>query len=454
MTERSLGKEGARVLVVDDDPSLCRLLSIRLKAAGYGVETAASGEEALGKLAIVRPNAVITDLRMEGMSGMALFETINRRNPGLPVIILTAHGTIPDAVSATNKGVFGYFTKPFDSKELLTHLGKAIEIANPQAVATEDGGEISWRSEIISCSRVMEELLEQARRAANTRASILIQSESGTGKELLARAVHKASNRHEGPFVAVNCSAIPEQLLESELFGHVKGAFTGAADNRKGLFQEAHTGTIFLDEIGDMPLQFQGKLLRFLQEREIRAVGSNKTTSVDVRIISATHRNLEEKIAEGSFREDLFYRLNVVMLELPPLRERREDIQLLANAFLREIADRDGIPKRFSPEALELLVSSSWPGNIRQLSNVVEQAFILSSSSTIPAAQVAKTLRQEPDEMLSFSEARDRFERDYLIKLLQITEGNVTQAARFAKRNRTEFYKLLNKHCLNPGLFR
>jgi two-component system response regulator GlrR len=443
----------AKVLVVDDDPSLCKLLSMRLKTAGYAVETAASGEEALGKLARVHPHAVITDLRMGGMDGMSLFESINHRNPALPVIILTAHGTIPDAVDATNRGVFGYFTKPFDSKELLLHLEKAIGVANPQGA--EENGKADWCEEIVSCSRIMDDVLEHAWRAAASGTSILIQSESGTGKELLARAIHKASDRHAGAFVAVNCSAIPEQLLESELFGHVKGAFTGASENRRGLFEEADGGTLFLDEIGDMPLTFQGKLLRVLQEREVRPVGANRTIPVDTRIISATHRNLEEYVADGQFREDLFYRLNVIMLELPPLRERREDIPLLANRFLRGLAEGAGVPrKHFSPEALEILVAAPWPGNIRQLSNVVEQTFILSSSRMISAAQVTKALRQEPEELLTFSDARDRFERDYLVKLLQITEGNVTQAARIAGRNRTEFYKLLNKHYLNPGLFR
>lgn len=446
--------DGARIMVVDDDPGLRELLSIRLVSAGYRVEAVASGEEALGKLPRIDPSAVITDMRMGGMDGMDLFEAINRRHPSLPIIILTAHGTIPDAVTATRKGVFGYFTKPCDSRELLAHLEKAVDVARPpDSVVTRDEGAV-WNADIIGCSMAIRSVLEQAYRVADTPSSVLIQSESGTGKELLARAIHRASDRRGGPFVAVNCSAIPEQLLESELFGHVKGAFTGAFESRKGLFEEADGGTLFLDEVGDMPLQFQGKLLRVLQEREVRAVGSNRSTAVDVRIISATHRNLESRVREGAFRGDLFYRLNVIMLQLPPLRERREDIPLLASYFLDRLAERDGVRKSFSPEALELLIAAYWPGNIRQLGNVIEQTFTLSPGPLIAADLVAGALRQKIDETLSLTEAKDRFEREYLTKLLQATEGNVSRAARLARRNRTEFYKLLGRHGLDASLFR
>ena len=443
-----------KILVVDDDPSLLRLLSMRLTAAGFIVETASSSEHALGKLAVVQPQLVITDLRMDGMDGMALFRLLHERNPLLPVIILTAHGTIPDAVSATQSGVFGYLTKPFDSKDLLDCVRRALRLGGSGENAG-NGADQEWRADIVARSSAMEELLDRARRVAESDASILIQSESGTGKELIARAVHSASARRAKPFVAVNCSAIPEQLLESELFGHVKGSFTGATANREGLFQAAQGGTLFLDEIGDMPLSFQVKLLRALQEKEIRPVGDTRSVPVDVRIISATHHNLEQAVQQGDFREDLYYRLNVVMLELPPLRERREDIPLLANHFLKQVARRSNQkPKSFAPEAMQLLVSAPWPGNVRQLLNVVEQTHVLSNGPIIPAAQVQKALRDKPNELMSFSAARERFERDYLVHLLQITEGNVTQAARLAQRNRTEFYKLLSRHQLDPGLFR
>ena len=284
---------------------------------------------------------------------------------------------------------------------------------------------------------------------------MLVRGESGTGKELLARAIHKASPRAAKPFVAINCGAIPEQLLESELFGHMKGSFTGAARDYKGLFQAAEGGTVFLDEIGDMPLPLQVKLLRVLQDKEIRPIGTTQTIPVDVRIISATHRNLEEAIKAGSFREDLYYRLNVVSFALPALSERREDIPVLATHFLNQLVDRYKKPLNgFASEAMEILVRSAWPGNVRELYNVVEQAVALSTTLIITPALVDSAMRGQSAELSSFESARGEFERDYLAKLLKITGGNVTQAAKLAKRNRTEFYKLLQRHHLDPKLFK
>ena len=290
---------------------------------------------------------------------------------------------------------------------------------------------------------------------AGSDASVLVRGDSGTGKDLLAKAIHKASPRCAKPFVAINCGAIPEQLLESELFGHMRGSFTGAARDYKGLFQSAEGGTVFLDEIGDMPLPLQVKLLRVLQDKEIRPVGSTQTIAVDVRIISATHRNLEEAIKAGGFREDLYYRLNVVSFALPALSERREDIPVLATHFLNQIADRYKKPLNgFASEAMEILVKSAWPGNVRELYNVVEQAVALSTTSIITPALVDSAMRGQSAELSSFESARSEFERDYLAKLLKITGGNVTQAAKLAKRNRTEFYKLLQRHHLDPKLFK
>ena len=443
----------ARILIVDDDPDLLRLLTFRLEGADYAVDSADSAERALARLSVATPQLVITDLQMSGMDGMALFENIHKSNPALPVIILTAHGTIPDAVAATQRGVFGYLTKPFDSKDLLQQVEKAVAVSGGRSHKVS--GEADWRAGIITRSLAVESILGKAKLVAGSDASVLVRGESGTGKELLARAIHKASPRSAKPFVAINCGAIPEQLLESELFGHMKGSFTGAARDYKGLFQAAEGGTVFLDEIGDMPLPLQVKLLRVLQDKEIRPIGTTQTIPVDVRIISATHRNLEEAIKAGSFREDLYYRLNVVSFALPALCERREDIPVLATHFLNQLAERYKKPLNgFASEAMEILVKSAWPGNVRELYNVVEQAVALSTTSIITPALVDSAMRGQSAELSSFESARSEFERDYLAKLLKITGGNVTQAAKLAKRNRTEFYKLLQRHHLDPKLFK
>lgn len=439
------------VLVVDDDPDILKLLTMRLSAAGYAVHTATSGERALALLAVDRPDVVVTDLRMGGMDGLALFEAIQRRVPTLPVIILTAHGTIPDAVDATRRGVFGFLAKPFDGKQLLDQVAQAIRTS--AAGSAHDTA--SWRAGFITASAQMEALLRQAHRVAQSDASVLISGASGTGKELLARAIHDASRRADAAFVAVNCAAIPEHLLESELFGHRKGAFTGAVYDHKGLFQSAEGGTVFLDEIGDMPGALQAKLLRALQEREVRPVGATQPVAIDVRIISATHRDLEALVSAGEFRADLYYRLNVVSLAIAPLAQRREDIAPLARHFLGEVAARYGKGAcTFAPEALEALITAPWPGNVRQLHNVVEQSVALATSPVIPAALVQGALHEEPSGLTSLDAAKRAFERDYLIRLLRLTGGNVTRAARLAQRNRTEFYKLLDRHQLQSAMFK
>ncbi|MDY7117661.1 two-component system response regulator GlrR [Halomonas sp. SSL-5] len=444
-------RQPAHILLVDDDVSLLKLLGMRLESRGYRLTTAESGREALRSLEVDRPDLVLTDLRMDEMDGLALFREVQREAPGLPVILLTAHGSIPDAVAATREGVFSFLTKPVDRDELFA----AIEEALAQAPGATPEGDEAWRAGIITHSPEMERLLEQARMVAASDVSVLVTGPSGSGKELMAKAIHRASRRADKPFVAINCGALPEQLLESELFGHARGAFTGAVSEHQGLFQAADGGTLFLDEIGDMPLSLQVKLLRALQERQIRPLGSTASIPIDVRIISATHRDLDRAMSEGEFREDLYYRLNVVNLRLPPLKERAEDVPLLAKHLVAQAAERHKpFVKGFSPEALKLLAASAWPGNVRQLVNVVEQCVALTGTAIIPEALVAQALAAEEQALPTFNDARAAFERRYLIKVLKLTEGNVTQAARIAGRNRTDFYKLLARHDLEPASFK
>jgi len=441
------GKRKARILVVDDDPGLLRLLTIRLRAESYDVEAVESAAQALAAASRFRPDLVITDLRMDQMDGIGLLKELQNRWPGLKVIILTAHGTIPDAVQATQMGAFGFLTKPVDKQELLDQVQKALRISGFSA-SDED-----WRAEIVTRSAVMEEKLAQAHMVAGTDARVLITGESGTGKELLARAIHRASPRRNKPFVAVNCSAMAENLLESELFGHEKTS-PGATRAHQGLFLAADGGTLLLDEIGDMPMRLQVKLLRVLQENAIHPVGSEEAIPVNVRVISSTHRDLQQLMAGGQFREDLYYRLNVVHIEIPPLSRRREDIPLLVAHFLAQIARESGVRKIYAPEAVELLATADWPGNIRQLQNVVRQNVALSQTPIIPVELVQQSLGGSPGRLPSFDEARDEFTRSYLSQILQITGGNVSQAARLARRNRTDFYKLLARHQLTPEEFK
>lgn len=432
-----ISRKPAHLLLVDDDPGLLKLLGMRLTSEGYSVVTAESGQEGLRVLHREKVDLVISDLRMDEMDGMQLFTEIQKVQPGMPVIILTAHGSIPDAVAATQKGVFSFLTKPIDRDALYKAIDEALEQSAP---ATDD----SWRNAIVTRSPLMLRLLEQARMVAQSDVSVLINGQSGTGKEIFAQAIHNASPRSNKPFVAINCGALPEQLLESELFGHARGAFTGAVSNREGLFQAAEGGT---------PLQV--KLLRVLQERKVRPLGSNRDIDIDVRIISATHRDLPKAMARGEFREDLYYRLNVVSLKIPALAERTEDIPLLANHLLRQSAQRHKpFVRAFSTDAMKRLMTASWPGNVRQLVNVIEQCVALTSSPVISDALVEQALEGENTALPTFAEARNQFELNYLRKLLQITKGNVTHAARMAGRNRTEFYKLLSRHELDANDFK
>ncbi|MCC7410630.1 MAG: sigma 54-interacting transcriptional regulator [Gammaproteobacteria bacterium] len=428
------------------------LLSLWLRKAGFAVVTAGSGRDALARIGENAPHLVITDLFMDEMDGMALLTEIHRHNPLLPVVMLSGQARIPDAVKATHLGSLAFLTKPVDRNDLIAQVNRVLRVPGARADTTPP---TRFGEDIICRSARMAELLEQAEMGADSDITVFISGETGTGKEALAKAIHAASPRRAAAFIGVNCGAIPEQLLESELFGHEKGAFTGANTRHEGLFQAANGGTLFLDEIGDMPLGLQVKLLRVLQDFEVRPVGSTRSMPVNVRIISATHANLEEAVEAGEFREDLYYRLHVVPMHMPGLSERREDIPPLLDYFLARHAERLGSGKKhFAPDAIEYLVAARWPGNVRQLINVVELCTTLTKGDVIPLTMAKRALRDEPADMLTLKDAKDEFERNYLISVLRITSGNVANAARIAGRNRTEFYKLLNQHGLDPAAFR
>lgn len=441
-SKQTEAKPVASILLVDDDAGLLKLLSIRLRSEGYRVSTAQSVKEAIRLIADQRFSVVISDLRMPGQDGLFLLEYVADNHPSLPVILITAHGSIDDAVIATEKGALGFITKPINHEKLKEALANAI---SQTSVSTSQ----DWDKNIVYRSDCMHRLMNQAALIANRDVSVLVTGASGTGKELLAKAIHAASQRAEKPFVAINCGALPEHLLESELFGHKKGAFSGAVSDHLGLFRAAEGGTLFLDEIGDMPLALQVKLLRVLQEKSLRPVGSTQTIPVDVRVISATHKDLKEAMAAGDFREDLYYRVCVVNLRLPSLNERQEDIPMLARHLLSVSAARHQVQvSRFSDEAMQKLCQADWPGNIRQLVNVVEQCVALTASPIINVSLVNQALINNSDAFLTLNEAKEIFERRYIRRVLKMTDGVVSRAAELAGRNRTDFYKLIKKHDL------
>ena len=438
-----------RLLVVDDDNDILQLISTWLSQCGFQISTAISGEEALNRMDEYYPDLVITDLYMNGISGMQLLTSIHSVNPLLPVIMLSGQAQIPDAVKATHLGCSAFLTKPIDQDELIGQVKQNLRLTR------ENKFDEGFAKNIVYRSKLMSELLELAEYVADTNVTVYISGATGTGKEIVAKAIHMASPRRDNPFVAVNCGAIPEHLLESELFGHEKGAFTGANTRYEGLFMAANGGTVFLDEIGDMPLLLQVKLLRVLQDLEVRPVGSTRSYPVDVRIISATHKELEDAVNNGEFRADLYYRLRVVPLHMPDLEERCEDIPVLADHFLQQYSGRNNKKKKhFAPAALDYLVASAWPGNIRQLVNVVDMCATICRTEVIPLNIVKKALQHRPQRIQTLKEVRQDCEKKYLISVLRVTNGNVANAARIAGRNRTEFYKLLNQHNLNPTEFR
>ena len=450
--------EQERILVVDDDEGLLHLLRMRLSALGFSVTPCTGGRDALMAARQETFDIAITDLRLRAEDGLALTEELMQLQPGLPVIILTAHGSIPNAVEAMQRGAFGYLTKPFDDKELKATLDKALiqlrmtrEIQRLKSLVKELYG----LENVIARSPAMQRLFQQVAQIADSDATILLTGETGTGKEVLARVLHANSRRSKGPFVALNCAAISETLFESELFGHIRGAFTNAVAAKRGLFQSANGGTLFLDEIAEMSLPMQVKLLRAVQEREVREVGADYATKVDVRIITATNKDLAESVKAGTFRHDLYYRVSVVPLAIPPLRERKDDIPLLAQHFLKQSAKRSNKDVRgFTPAAMHRLMVYPWPGNVRELENAVEKAVVMSRQDMVlpellPTAGVASDIGLKP-----LTEAKEEFERSYLRNVLQMTGGNISRAAQFAGRYRADFYKMLKKYGLHPSMLK
>jgi two-component system, NtrC family, response regulator GlrR len=447
----------ASILVVDDDSSLLDLIRLRLEAHGFNVAAAANENQA--KETAVRQlfDVAVIDLQLVNQDGISLMEEMHLIHPDIPVIILTAHGSIESAVDAMKRGAFTYLTKPFDSRELILQIERALEKSKLTGEINrlrELLGEKYDFANIVAKSEAMRNILDQVTRIAVTDSTVAIYGASGTGKELIAKALHIASLRKDFPFLAINCAAIPETLLESELFGYEKGAFTGADRKSKGLFTRADKGTLFLDEIGEMPFAIQAKLLRVLQERIFFPLGSDQPVSVDVRIIVATNKNLKEEVRAGTFREDLFYRIHVIPLELPPLKDRKEDIPPLVEHFIRKYGDRMGRKiKSVTPAAMQKLMLYDWPGNVRELENIIEYAIVMTNSDTLTDDLILQT-NPAQDTFLNFQEARIRFEKNYLLKLLKATGGNVSKAAEFAGKYRADIYTLLKKHHISPADFK
>ncbi len=462
-----------KILVVDDDPNLIELVKIRLESAGYDVTAAVKEEDAIGAVKSQTVDLCLLDLMLAQGDGISLMEEVHAVTPDIPAIILTAHGTIESAVEAMRKGAYSYLTKPFEPRDLLLQIERALEHRRLNSEIKRLKGLLEEKydfANIIARSAKMRSVLDIVTRIAKLDSTVYIHGESGTGKELIAKAIHLASDRKEQAFVALNCAALPETLLESELFGHEKGAFTGAVKSTRGLFTQAHGGTLFLDEIGDMPLSTQSKLLRVLQERQFYSVGSEAPIEVDVRVIIATNKDLAEQVKKGLFRDDLFYRIHVIPIYLPPLRERKEDIVALVEHFLKKCSQQmKKEVKGVTPEALRKMMLHEWPGNVRELENTIEYAVAMTQKDVItddyvlqtqPALSdggkmIAQDKTGDSDERLKpLKDARDAFERDYLVQVLSMTEGNVSQAAKLAGKYRADLYDLLKKHDLKVEDFK
>ncbi|MBP1746322.1 MAG: sigma-54-dependent Fis family transcriptional regulator [Deltaproteobacteria bacterium] len=448
-----------KILVVDDDRNLVELIQMRLEKAGYDVVTSIHEEEAIEKAKGQLFDLAVVDLQLVNTDGISLMEDLHRIIPEMPVIILTAYGSIESAVDAIKRGAYSYLTKPFEHQDLLLQIQKAVENRRLTSEIERLKGLLGERfsfANVVTRSERMQKVLETISRIAPTESTVLLLGESGTGKDLIAKVIHLASERKDKPFVAINCAALPEALLESNLFGHEKGAFSGAVRTARGLFLQANEGTIFLDEIGDMPLSIQAKVLRVLQDKKFYPVGSEKLVGADVRIIVATNKNLEEQVKQGLFREDLYYRVHVIPIHLPPLRDRKEDIPLLVDHFLNKF--REKVKKEikgFSPQAMQKLMLHDWPGNVRELENIIEYAAAMTDTELINEDLIFQTkVIPAVTYIKPLKEAKDIFERGYLIYLLETCKGKVSEAAKMAGKYRADFYLLLKKHELNPDDFK
>ena len=444
------------ILVVDDEKNILKVVSMTLKSL-YDVDTARSAEEAIEKFNQHAYELVITDLKLPGKSGLDLLEYIRSRDSNMPVIMITAFGTIENAINAMKKGAFNYLTKPVNPDELQTVIREAIEKCELRRENTSLKTELKQKymfSSIIGKSVEMQQIFDTVRMVSKTQSNILIVGESGTGKELVARAVHYSSNRAEKPFVTIDCASIPSEIMESELFGHEKGAFTGAHEKKTGLLEHAHEGTVFLDEIGDLDINLQKKLLRFLQEREILRVGGSQRIKLNVRIVAATNKDLEQEVRDKRFREDLFYRLNVVTISMPSLRERKDDIPLLATHFLDRLNQIEGkLITGFDDNVIKAFLRHSWPGNVRELENVVERAYVLCQNITISLKYLPEKILQLADEQRESIDKMNLIETEkkLIVKALNNTDWNQSKAAEVLGITRKQLRTKMQRHSLLPG---
>ena len=445
------------ILIIDDESAILDTLRILLKNQGFDVTTAQGGKAGLEQLKSAAPDIVLTDVRMPQVTGIDVLTAVRQQDPETPVILMTAQASLQTAIQAVNEGAFYYIQKPFSNDDMVAICRRAAEHRRLRAENKQLKQEIRRRergrfAQPLGKARAFAEVLRLAEQVAPTESTVLIQGESGTGKEVIARYIHELSGRSDGPFLSLNCGALPESLLESELFGHVKGSFTGAVRDKQGLFAAARGGTFFLDEIGEMSPATQVKLLRVLQEREAIPVGGTEAIPVDVRVVAATNRDLEDEVKRGRFRTDLFYRLNVIAMHLPPLRERRDDIEIFVHAVLERIAkEQEAPPKRLSPEAMDAVLAHDWPGNVRELENALERAVVLTKGETIPVSAMPVKVTERRLEPLVAERTHpnptlDVIERAYITWILQAEGGNKSRAAEILGIDPSTLYRKLSRY--------